>query len=157
MKLDNTDLRILNILQNNSAISTKELAKKLSLTTTPVYERIKKLEREGIIEKYVAIVNQKKMGVSLSAFIFVSIKEHTRRHLDKFQKDVNSFEEVTECFHITGDSDFLLKVEVKDIQAYQTFIFNKLSLITHLGSVKTQFVLSQMKQKSPNISFVVEK
>ncbi|GLB51312.1 AsnC family transcriptional regulator [Neptunitalea chrysea] len=151
MKLDTTDIRILNLLQENSRITTKEMAKKLSLTTTPVFERVKKLEREGIIEKYVAIINQKKMGIILSAFLFISLKEHTRRHIDKFQKDVDSFDEVTESFHITGENDFLLKVEVKDMEAYQKFVFTKLSVLTQLGSVKTQFILAQTKQSFPNI------
>ena len=152
MKLDTVDLQVLDTLQKNSRITTKNLAKQLGLTTTPVFERIKKLEREKIIDNYVALVNPKKMGLSMSAFISISLKEHTRSFLDKFIDKVNSFKEVTECYHIAGDNDFILKVIVKDIDAYQTFILTKLSLVSHLGHVKTQFILSKIKNTPPGLS-----
>ena len=144
-KLDKTDYKILGILQKEARITTKALAEQLHLSTTPVFERLKRLEREGIIEKYAAILNQKKIDRKLTSFISISLIKHSRMYLEKFVKEVEAFPEVMECYHIGGNFDFLLKVVVRDMEAYEQFILTKLSLITNLGQVQSSFVLSKNK------------
>ncbi len=141
-KLDITDIKILEILQQDARITTKAMAEQLHLSTTPVFERVKKLEKSGWIKKYVALVNHKKMGLSLVAFISISLTKHSRSYLDQFVKEVNQYKEVMECYHIAGNFDFILKVIVKDMEAYETFVLTKLSNIANLGRVQSSFVLS---------------
>ncbi|MEX2336141.1 MAG: Lrp/AsnC family transcriptional regulator [Fulvivirga sp.] len=145
IKLDETDLKILNILQKEGRITTKALAEKLSLTTTPIFERVKRLEREGIIDRYVALLNEKKLGIKLTVFIFISLKNHTRSYLESFIKEMNSFDEVLECYHVAGNFDFFLKVATQDMDAYETFLLTKLSVNNNLAHVQSSFVLSKNK------------
>jgi len=143
MKLDKTDIKILEILQEDSRITSKALAVELNLSPTPVFERVKRLERDGIIRKYVALVDNKKIDLMLMTFISVSLTKHTRMYLEKFVKEVEKYPEVLECYHIAGNFDFLLKVLVKDIEAYEAFTLTKLSTIANLGQVHSSFVLSR--------------
>lgn len=143
MKLDATDIKILEILQQDSRITSKALASELNLSPTPVFERVKRLERNGIIRKYVALVDSKKIDLMLMTFISVSLTKHTRMYLEKFIKEVEKYPEVLECYHIAGNFDFLLKVLVKDIAAYEAFTLTKLSTIANLGQVHSSFVLSK--------------
>ena len=143
--LDTTDQKILMLLQEDGRMTTKALAEQLDLTTTPVFERVKRLEREGIIDKYVALVNQKKIDKKLIVFVSISIKNHTRSYLDNFTKEINSHHEVQECYHIAGNFDFLLKVVLKDMEAYEKFIFTKLSVNTNIANVQSAFVLAKNK------------
>ena len=145
IKLDSTDIKLLELLQQDGRITTKALADKLKLTTTPVFERIKRLEREGVIEKYVALVNQKKIDKKLIVFVSIAIKNHTRSYLDSFTKEMNSHPEVQECYHIAGQFDYLLKVVLRDMEAYERFIFTKLSVNPNIGNVQSSFVLSKNK------------
>ena len=128
-KLDKTDIQILSFLQQDSKLTNKEIAAQLNLTTTPVYERIKRMERENIIEKYVALINPDKVGLQLTAFCDISLKEHSREFIEKFELEISAFSEVSECYHIAGMFDYLLKVFVTDMSAYQNFIINKLDHI----------------------------
>ena len=143
--LDKTDISILNILQEDGRITIKALAEKLSLSTTPIFERMKRLEKDGIIDKYVALVDQKRIDKKLSVFVSISLKNHTRSYLHKFVDEMNSYDEVQECFHIAGDFDFMLKVVLKDMEAYESFILSKLSVISNIAHVKSSFVLSKNK------------
>lgn len=143
--LDKTDINILNLLQEDGRITIKALSEKLGLSTTPIFERMKKLEKEGIIDKYVALVNQKNIDRKLSVFVSISLKNHTRSYLQSFVKEMNSYNEVQECFHIAGDFDFMLKVVLKDMEAYERFILSKLSVISNIAHVKSSFVLSKNK------------
>lgn len=142
-KLDAVDIKILEILQGDARITTKALADQLNLSTTPVFERVKRLEREGLIKKYVALVDNKKLGLRLIAFISISLTKHSRSYLEKFVKEVEQYPEVMECYHIAGNYDFLLKVVVRNMEVYETFILNKLSTIANLGHVQSSFVLSE--------------
>jgi Lrp/AsnC family leucine-responsive transcriptional regulator len=143
--LDATDKQILNLLQEDAKYTNKEIAEKLNMTTTPIFERIKKLEREGFIQKYVALVDRKKVQLSLLAFCDVSLKEHTTEYLECFQRDVQSLEEVVECYHIAGMFDYLLKVVVPDMDTYQNFVAKKLASLDNIGRVQSSFVMTEIK------------
>lgn len=142
---DATDMKILRLLQQNARLTHKELADKLHLTTTPVYERIRRLEREGYILKQVALLNKDKVGKSLVAYCNVSLKEHARPFLRKFEKEVLSLTEVVECYHIAGNYDYLLKVMVKDMAEYQNFIVHKLATLDNIGQAQSSFVMTEVK------------
>lgn len=143
IKLDPTDIKILEIVQQDARITTKALADQLNLSTTPVFERVKRLEREGLIKKYVALVDNKLLGLRLIAFISISLTKHSRSYLEKFVNEVSQYPEVMECYHIAGNFDFMLKVVVKNMEVYETFILTKLSTIANLGQVQSSFVLSE--------------
>jgi len=144
-KLDNTDLKLLKILQNNSNITTKELANKVNLSATPVFERVKKLEKNGYIKKHVAVLNAELLDKSLIVFCNITLKEHTKKIGNQFVKDIKSLKEVTECYNVSGDYDFLLKVVVKDMKAYQNFVLNHLGEIKNIGSAHSTFVMGEIK------------
>jgi len=145
MKIDTIDLRILKILQNNSDLTTKELAVKVNLSPTPVFERVKKLQKEGYIKKYVAILDAEKLDKCLIVFCNITLKEHTREIGNKFVKDIMTLDEVTECYNISGDYDFLLKVLVKDMKHYQNFVLNHLGSVQNIGSAHSTFVMGEIK------------
>jgi len=144
--LDKIDTQILAILQKNSNRTTKSIAKELGMTTSPIFERIKKLEKEGFIKKYVAVLDNKKIGLKLKVFIGITIQGHTRSFLEKFVKEINNFPEVVECHRVSGNYDYLLKLVVKDIEAYETFIISKLTLLPYLGNVQSLITLSTGKE-----------
>ncbi|MDC9721933.1 MAG: Lrp/AsnC family transcriptional regulator [Urechidicola sp.] len=145
-KLDKTDYKILGLLQENCRITTKKLSEKLNLSTSPVFERIKKLEKEGYIDNYVALLNERKIGLKQTIFIGVTLKGHTRSFLEKFLKQVNSFPEVMECYQVSGNFDFLLKIVIEDMDAYEKFVQTKLSLISELGNVHSYIAIKKGKQ-----------
>ncbi|MDZ4705309.1 MAG: Lrp/AsnC family transcriptional regulator [Saprospiraceae bacterium] len=123
----------------------KEVAAQLNMTTTPVYERIKRMEEDGYIRKYVALADKDKLGLSLLAFCNVSLKEHARDALLNFEEQVRDLPEVIECYHIAGLFDYLLKVVVTDMAAYQHFIVNKLAAFDNIGNVQSMFVMTEIK------------
>jgi DNA-binding Lrp family transcriptional regulator len=144
--LDKIDIQILSILQKDSNRTTKSIAEELGMTTSPIFERIKKLEKEGFIKKYVAILNNKKIGLKLTVFIGITLQGHTRSYLEKFVREINNFPEVVECHRISGNFDYLLKLIVEDIEAYETFIISKLTLLPYLGNVQSLIGLSTSKE-----------
>ncbi|MEM8906210.1 MAG: Lrp/AsnC family transcriptional regulator [Bacteroidota bacterium] len=144
-QLDPVDLEILNLLQSDARMTIKEIAGRLNKSTTPVFERIKRLERQGIIARYVALLDAKKVGKKVNAFVHLSIIDHSKEAVEAFVDQVIQYEEVMECHHVTGDSDFLLKVVVEDIETYNQFILDKLSVVSNVGTVKTSFSLSVLK------------
>jgi DNA-binding Lrp family transcriptional regulator len=148
ISLDATDLIILNILQLNSKINIKEIALKVGLTQTPTYERIKRLEKLGVIEKYIAIINKAKVGFNIEVFCQVSLQVHSRELINKFELAVLRMHEVTECFHVAGNYDYLLKVIVKDMKSYQLFLKNKLSVLDSVANVQSTFILSATKSNA---------
>ncbi len=145
MKLDHVDINILKALQKNSNRTIKSLAETLNLSTTPVFERIKKLEREGYIDGYSARINAKKIGLKQTVFVAITLQGHTRSFLEKFVKQVNVFPEVVACHRVSGTFDYLLKLVVEDIEAYEQFIISKLTLIPYLGNVQSLITLSTGK------------
>lgn len=146
MKLDPTDISILKLLQANSNRTVKSMAENLGLSTTPVFERIKKLEKEGYIANYTALLNHKKLGLKQTVFIAISLQGHTRSYLEKFVKEINDFPEVVECHRVSGGFDYLLKLVVEDIEAYEKFIITKLTLLPYLGNVQSHIALSTSKE-----------
>jgi DNA-binding Lrp family transcriptional regulator len=144
-KLDKTDIKILEILQNDCRITTKKLAEQLNLSPTPVFERIRKLEKEGYINKYVALLDERKIGLKQTIFIGVKLKGHTRKYLQSFLTQVNNFPEVMECYQVSGNFDFLLKIVLADIDAYELFVQTKLSLISELGNVHSYIAIKKGK------------
>ena len=146
--LDSIDRKLLHYLQEDAQLTTKELASKLSLTTTPVHERIKRLEKEGIITQYVALIDKHKVEKGLVGFCNVWLKEHSHPYLKKFEHEVVSLKEVIECYHIAGNFDYLLKVMVKDMTAYQHFIVNKLAKLDNIGNAQSSFVMTEIKHST---------
>ncbi len=146
MKLDNIDYKILKLLQEDSNRTVKSISEILGLSTTPIFERIKKLEKENYIKNYVAVLNQNKIGLKQIVFIGITLQGHTRSYLEKFVNEINTFPEVIECHRVSGNFDYLLKLVVKDIEAYEKFIISKLTLIPYLGSVQSLITLSTNKQ-----------
>ncbi len=146
MTLDTIDLRILNLLQLNAKLTNKEIAQKVNLSPTPVFERIKKLEKSGYIEKYVAVLNADLLDKSLTVFCNITLKEHTKSIGNQFVSDIKSLKEVTECYNISGDYDFLLKIQVANMKAYQNFVLNRLGEIKNIGSAHSTFVMGTIKQ-----------
>ena len=148
MILDKTDIRLLELLQADARLTTKELADKLGKTVTPVYERKRRLENEGFITRYTAIVDKNKIGKSLVAFTNVQLRQHAQQILLNFEKTIVKFEKVIECYHMTGVYDYLLKVAVTDMAAYQDFIVNKLAKLTDIGTVQSSFVMTEVKHET---------
>jgi len=146
--LDSTDLNILNILQTDAYATNKEIAGKLNMTPTPVFERVKRLEREGYIQRYVALLDRKKLGLMVVAYCNVQLKEHSTPFLEKFEQDVQTLEEVQEVFHIAGNYDYLLKVVVSDMDAYQAFVSQRLAALDNIGRVQSSFVMKEIKQST---------
>jgi len=146
--IDAIDLAILNHLQNNSNINIKELAGKINLTPTPVYERIKRLERDGYIMKYVALLDKQKLKKGMTVFCNVRLKEHAKNVGANFVKDIVALTEIVECYNIAGDYDFMLKILVADMASYQDFVMHKLSTIENIGNTNSIFVMGEIKHST---------
>lgn len=144
-QLDKLDREILNILETDAKIGTKTIAEQLGLTKTPVYERIKRLEKEGFIKNYVAILDTDKIEQSITVFSFVSLEVQKGSFMDDFLLQVEKFKEVTECYVVGGEFDFLLKVTVKSLDAYYDFAKTKIASLPNIGAVKSAFVLNEAK------------
>ena len=144
--LDETDLQILKTLQKNAKLTTKELAEAVHLTPTPVFERQKRLERQGYIKKYVAILDPEKLGLGLQVFCKVKLKQINREIAEAFVRRIQRIPEVTECYNTSGAYDYLLKVRARDMKQYQDFVLTKLGDIETVGSIESTFVMSEVKQ-----------
>ncbi|WP_067146384.1 Lrp/AsnC family transcriptional regulator [Pseudotamlana agarivorans] len=145
MMLDDIDIRILKLLQTNSSLTTKDLAAKVNLSTTPVFERVKRLEKSGYIKNYIAVLDAEKLNKGLMVFCNVTLKEHTREIGNQFVKDILLLKEVVECYNISGDYDFLLKIVVSDMKEYQNFVLDHLGGIKNIGSAHSTFVMGEIK------------
>jgi len=143
--LDTIDKKLINLLQQDSKQTTKQLSLQLNLSVTAVYERVKKLENQKVIEKYVAIVNKNKIEKSFLVFCHIKLMQHSKEYLNTFEYEVLKLEEVSECFHVSGDYDYILKVYVKDMDAYRNFVVTKLTAIKHIGSTHSPFAIEQVK------------
>ena len=145
-KLDKTDLQLLRVLQQNARMTTKELAHEVNLSTTPVFERLKRLERDGIIKKYIAILDAEKLNQGFTVFCQVKLKQMNRDIAQSFVDVKKDIPEVSECYNISGNYDYLLKVHATDMRAYQSFVINTLGGIESLGSIESTFVMDEIKQ-----------
>lgn len=146
MKLDPIDKKLLSLLQANSKQTNKELSIKLNLSVTAVYERIRKLERAGVISDYVALADPAKVDRSFLAFCHIKLVQHVKSNVNQFESEVAKLEEVLECYHVSGEYDYILKVMVKDMESYREFMLNKLTALKHIGSTQSTFVISPVKK-----------
>lgn len=143
--LDPTDKRILNLLQKDAHLSIKEIADAVGLSVSPTYERIKGMEKKGIIVKYVALLDKAKVDRELVAICNVRLKEHTQTALTKFEKSIVKFDEVMEVQCLSGAIDYSIKVATKDMKSYQEFVMDKLSSLENVANVQSSFVLKEIK------------
>ena len=146
VKLDQKDLAILKLLQHNARITVKEISDKVHLSTTPVYERIKWMEELGVIKQYATLVDHSKVRKGLMVICYVSLKQHNKTAGTKFIRAINEMDEVIECYSISGEFDFLLKVVEEDMNSYYDFHVNRLSEIENIGNVQSVFVMGVVKQ-----------
>lgn len=146
-KLDAIDRGILKILEKDAKTVAKSIAEQLGLTKTPVYERIKRLEKEGYIKNYVAVLDTDKIERSITVFSFVSLEAQKGSLMDDFLENVKQFNEVSECYVVGGEFDFLLKVTVKNLDAYYDFAKSKIATLPNIGAVKSAFVLNEAKNQ----------
>ena len=146
LTLDETDMQILKTLQKNAQLTTKELADAVHLTPTPVFERQKRLERQGYIKKYVAVLDPEKLDQGLLVFCKVKLKQINHEIADAFTRRIMRIPEVTECYNTSGSYDYLLKVRTRDMKQYQEFVLTKLGEIDMLSSIESTFVMSEVKQ-----------
>lgn len=146
--LDKTDITILRILQKDAKKTAKEIAENLNLTVSPVYERIRRLEKGGYIKKYVAILDKKLLDLSVTAFCQVSMRYHEEAYIEKFEEQIQSLAEVQDCFHMAGKVDFILKINTKSLEGYHDFVKYKLSKIENIGVLNSSFVLNEIKNST---------
>lgn len=144
-KLDKVDLQILRTLQENSRLTTKELAAQVSLSSTPVFERLKRLEREGYIKKYIAVLDADKLNQGFVVFCNVKLRRMNKDIAMEFTRIVQQIPEVTECYNISGSYDYLLKIHAPNMKYYQEFIINVLGTVDSLGSLESMFVMDEVK------------
>lgn len=148
MKLDKIDRQLLTLLQTDSKINIKEIAEQLNITKTPIYERIKRYEREGIIDKYVAVLNTGKIKSAMVVFCSVSLESQKLDQINAFCSAVLDIPEVMECYLMGGANDFLLKVVVEDLNAYHQFSSGKLAALPNVAQIKSTFVLNEVKRST---------
>lgn len=144
--LDDKDMGILRLLQENARVTVKEISDKIHLSTTPVHERIKRMEASGVIKQYATLVDHTKVKKGLMVICYVSLKQHSKNAGQKFIKTIHELNDVIECFNISGEFDFMLKVVCEDMNAYYDFHVNKLSQIENVGHVQSVFVIGIIKQ-----------
>lgn len=145
-KLDEIDYHLIKLLKNNAKAGTKWLADQVGLSVTPTFERIKRLERIGIIEGYSAKINSNKLGLALKVYCHVSLKSHNLELIEQFETAIIELEAVKHCHHIAGNMDYVLFVEVRDMEAYQYFLRNKLATIPNIANVQSSFVMKGLKE-----------
>lgn len=143
--LDETDRRMLRILQQNSRLTVKELAAKVNLSPTPTFERQKRLEREGYIKHYSAVVDHHKLGNNVIVLCNIRLKQHTHDLIQQFMDTVQGIDQITECYNTTGDYDFQIKVFARDMKDYQDFMLNTLGNIDCIGSLHSVIVIGEIK------------
>lgn len=144
--LDDKDLAILKLLQQNARITVREISDAIHLSTTPVHERIKRMEDAGVIKQYATLLDHSKVKKGLMVICYVSLRQHNKTAGAKFIKAIMEMNEVTECYNISGDFDFMLKVVVENMDAYYDFHVNRLSEAENIGNVQSVFVMGIVKQ-----------
>lgn len=146
--MDATDLAILRLLQQNARITIKEISDKVHLSTTPVHERIRRMEERGVIKQYVTLLDGAKVKKGLMVICYISLRQHSKAAGDKFIKAIMGMNEVLECLTISGEFDFMLKVVAENMDAYYDFHVNRLSQIENISNVQSVFVMGVIKQTS---------
>jgi DNA-binding Lrp family transcriptional regulator len=148
MNLDSIDLKILTELQADGALSNIELARRIHLSPSPCLARVRALEAAGVIDRYVAIANAKALGLGLNVFINISLKSQSKEALAHFEQRISEHDEVMECYLMTGDSDYLIRVAVADIAALEKFILEQLTPIPGIEKIRSSFALKQVRYKT---------
>jgi Lrp/AsnC family transcriptional regulator, leucine-responsive regulatory protein len=146
IKLDATDRKVLEILQENAKITNAQLSKEIGLSPAPTLERVKKLETIGVIKSYHAQLDREKIGLGVTTFVQITLTGHKKAVTDAFVDQINQIPEVIECHHITGSCDFLLKIISKDISTYQKLMLEKINEIEEVASTQTMVILSTFKE-----------
>jgi Lrp/AsnC family leucine-responsive transcriptional regulator len=147
-KIDSIDRTILKVLQQNAKSTAKDIAKLLHLTPSPIYERVRRLEKNGYIKKYVAILDKKLIDRDVTAICQISMRYHNKAFIETFERQIQDLEEVQECYHMAGQVDFVLKINIKSLEEYHDFVKNKLSKIENIGTLNSTFVLKEIKHTS---------
>ena len=148
MKLDAIDKQLLTLLQKNSKQTNKQLSQQLHLSVTAIFERIKKLERNGVIKQYVALLDKKKVDLGFTVFCHVKLTKHEQKSIANFETEIEQLSEVLECFHVSGDYDYLLKVAVTDMDHFRTFMVNKLTSLEEIGSTQSSITIKEVKNNT---------
>ncbi len=144
-QLDITDRKILELLQENGRMTVKEMSERLQLSTTPIFERIKKLEKSGIIDHYTVVLNTQKIGKKFTAFAHVSLKDHSKQKVEDFVLKITALDEVMECHYVTGAFDFIIKILVDDMDHYKEFVMDKVFDIPNIGKIESFLSLEARK------------
>jgi len=147
-QIDETNRKILNILQAHGSITNAELAGMIGLAPATVFERVKKLEKNGIITNYVALVDPQTVGKAIIAFVFVTMNDYTQETIQHLSDEISRMPAVLECYRLSGEKDYLLKVVADDIPSYDAFVFNKLARLRKVGKFSSMFVLSTVKHQT---------
>ena len=146
ISLDEKDLAILRLLQENARITVKEIADQIHLSTTPVHERIKRLEATGVIKQYATLIDGTKVKKGLMVICYVSLNQHSKKSGGQFIKLINDLPDVVECYSISGEFDFMLKIVTEDMNSYYNFHVNKLSQADNISQVQSVFIMGVVKQ-----------
>ncbi|MCQ2136458.1 MAG: Lrp/AsnC family transcriptional regulator [Bacteroidales bacterium] len=144
--LDSTDIKILRYLQEDAKLTTKQLAAKVNLSTTPVFERLKRLESEGYIKKYVAVLDAEKLNLGFMVLCSVKLKKMSKKIADDFELVIRDIPQVTACYNISGDFDYLLQIHAPDMKYYNDLVINTLGTIESIGYINSIFVMKEIKQ-----------
>lgn len=148
MNLDIIDIKILEALQDDASLSNVELARRVHLSPSPCLARVKALEASGLIRQYVALLDPKQLGLPLNVFISISLKQQSREALQAFEQRIGIRDEVMECYLMTGDADYLIRVAVPDMQSLESFILEQLTPIAQVEKIRSSFALKQVKYKT---------
>lgn len=146
-QLDELDQKILGLLKKDAKLGTKEIASQIGLTNTPTYERIRRMEKRGVIKSYIAVIDKKKQGFALNVLCNVQLKSHASDYLEEFERAIVQLKEITDCYHIAGNFDYLLKISIRDMDSYAVFIKEKLAVIPHIATVQSSFVMRTLKEE----------
>ena len=146
--LDETDVRILSILQNEGRITNADLAKRVGLSPPSVLQRVRALERVGLIKDYVALLDAERLGLKITVLAMITLSLHQEQPIERFRRSIHDIPEVLECYHVSGEYDFLLKIVVKDIRSYEALIRERISKIKGIGHIKSSFVLGVTKHST---------
>lgn len=143
--LDQTDHAILNLLTEDGRMSIKDISKQLNLTPTPIFERIKKMEKSGVIDHYTVVLNYEKLGKNFHAFAHISLKDHSKEKVHQLEQSLLNIPEVVECHYVTGNTDFIIKILVENMDMYRTFVMNRLLEVQNIGKVESYLSLEIKK------------
>ncbi|WP_017260135.1 Lrp/AsnC family transcriptional regulator [Pedobacter arcticus] len=144
--IDNTDIKILRLLQENAHLTFKEISQKINLSVTPVHDRIKRMERDGVIEKYITLINKNVVNANLTIFCNITLDKQTKFNFSDFEESILKFPEIVECNVVSGGYDYLLKVVSKDMETYNTFYQHKLSVLPTVAHIHSVFVMAEIKK-----------